>query len=77
MVIKAGMLPSIFVSRSENEFTCPSLVEGDLDQDGLVGASDLAVLLLDFGGCIGCYADLDLNDAVDGGDIALLLLMMN
>ncbi|NBP51756.1 MAG: hypothetical protein EBU70_11400, partial [Actinobacteria bacterium] len=60
-----------------NEFTCPSLVEGDLDQDGLVGASDLAVLLLDFGGCIGCYADLDLNDAVDGGDIALLLLMMN
>jgi hypothetical protein len=50
-------------------------VEGDLDGDGLVGASDIAVLLLDFGPCPGCPADLDGSGAVDGGDIAFLLLL--
>ena len=50
-------------------------IEGDLDGDGAVGASDIAVLLLDFGACLGCQSDLDGSGAVDAGDIALLLLM--
>ncbi len=58
-------------------FTCPSMAEGDLDQDGSVGAADLAMVLLDFGPCIGCYSDLDGNDEVDAGDVALVLLLMN
>ena len=50
-------------------------IEGDLDGDGAVGASDIAVLLLDFGACPGCAADLDGSGFVDAGDIAILLLM--
>jgi choice-of-anchor B domain-containing protein len=59
------------------EFTCPSTVEGDLDNDGSVGASDIAVALLDFGRCLGCLSDVDGTGDVDGGDISLLLLLMN
>jgi hypothetical protein len=59
------------------EFTCPSTVEGDLDNDGLVGASDIAVALLDFGRCLGCLSDVDGTGDVDGGDVSLLLLLMN
>jgi len=50
-------------------------IEGDLDGDGAVGASDIAILLLDFGPCGGCQSDLDGSGSVDGGDIALLLLL--
>jgi hypothetical protein len=52
-------------------------VEGDLDGDGLVGASDIAVMLLDFGPCTGCPADLDGSGTVDAGDIAFLLLLFS
>lgn len=44
----------------------------DLDGDGLVGAGDVAVLLLNFGEC--ARGDLDDSGCVDAGDIALLLL---
>jgi aminopeptidase S len=57
------------------EVACPSAIEGDLDGDGLVGAADIAVLLLDFGPCGGCASDLDQSGAVDSGDIAFLLLL--
>jgi hypothetical protein len=50
-------------------------IEGDLDGDGTVGAGDIAVMLLDFGPCIGCTSDLDGSGEVDGGDIAFLLLL--
>jgi hypothetical protein len=32
-------------------------------------------MLLDFGDCPGCVADLDGSGTVDGGDIAFLLLL--
>jgi hypothetical protein len=57
------------------ELVCPTALEGDLDGDGMVGASDIAVLLLDFGPCGGCASDLDRSGAVDSGDIAFLLLL--
>ena len=57
------------------EIVCPTALEGDLDGDGVVGAADLAVLLLDFGPCSGCASDLDQSGAVDSGDIAFLLLL--
>jgi len=56
---------------------CPTALEGDLDGDGMVGASDIAVLLLDFGPCGGCASDLDRSGAVDSGDIAFLLLLFS
>ncbi len=58
-----------------NTITCG--IQGDLDGDGAVGSSDLAVLLLDFGPCAGCPSDLDANGVVDGGDIAFLLLLFS
>lgn len=60
-------------SRSTSTGACG--VEGDLDGDGIVGAGDIAVLLLDFGACPGCPSDLDGSGEVDGGDIAFLLLL--
>ena len=50
---------------------------GDLDLDGVIGSSDVALLLLDFGRCAGCPSDLDGNSWVDNGDLALLLLMFD
>ncbi len=47
----------------------------DLDGDGLVGAGDVAVLLLNFGEC--APGDLDDSGCVDGGDVALLLLQFD
>lgn len=50
---------------------------GDLDADGLVGGSDLGLLLATWGdrcgGPEGCAADLDLDGDVDGEDLGLLL----
>ena len=53
---------------------CTPAPFGDLDGDRHVGSSDLALLLLDFGPCSGCAADLDQSGEVDGGDVAILLL---
>jgi formylglycine-generating enzyme required for sulfatase activity len=45
----------------------------DLDGDGVVVASDLAILLGAWGPCNDCEADFDANDLVDGADLATLL----
>ncbi|MFM7808271.1 MAG: hypothetical protein ACKPEA_10150, partial [Planctomycetota bacterium] len=67
--VKAGV-DEVFV----RAVTCQAGVFGDLDGDGIVGAGDLAVMLLDFGPCAGCPSDLDGTGIVDGGDVAILLL---
>ncbi len=48
---------------------CPA----DFDNDGTVGAADLAELLGSWGPCEGCPADLDGDGAVGPFDLALLL----
>ena len=51
---------------------------GDLDGDGFVLGSDIALALLDWGACTNaadCPADLDYDGTVGAGDIALFLLM--
>jgi len=52
-------------------------LQGDLDGDGVVGPSDISILLLDFGPCPGspCPSDLDGDGEVGSGDIAFLLLL--
>ena len=47
----------------------------DIDGDGVVGGSDLGLLLSEWGqcGCECCDADLDLDGVVDGADIGQLL----
>jgi hypothetical protein len=50
----------------------PSCVTADLDCDGTVGGSDLAMLLLDFGSA--GPTDLDGSGSTDFGDVAILLL---
>lgn len=45
----------------------------DLDCDGAVDASDLAMLLADWGKCSGCAGDVDGDGTVGGADLALLL----
>ncbi len=51
--------------------------QGDLDGDGLVNYSDVALLLLDFGPCQGCPSDLDGTGEVNTGDLAFLLLLFD
>ena len=48
---------------------CPA----DLDGDGFVGASDLAILLGSWGPCDGCPADFDGDGDVNAADLAQLL----
>ncbi len=48
----------------------------DLDRDGQVGASDLAILLGSWGPCLDecdCPADLDGDGQVGASDLAILL----
>ncbi len=45
----------------------------DLDGDGVVGASDLAVLLGSWGPCEGCPADFNGDGVVGAADLAVLL----
>jgi hypothetical protein len=42
-----------------------------------VSASDISILLLDFGPCPGCASDLDGSGEVDGGDLSFLLLLFD
>ena len=44
---------------------------GDVDGDGVIGGTDLATLLVSWGG--GGSADLDGSDRVDGSDLAIIL----
>ncbi len=48
---------------------CPA----DLDGDGTIGASDLAILLANWGPCLGCEADLNSDGVVGPFDLATLL----
>ena len=48
-------------------------VSGDLDADGLVGASDLAILLGSWGPCAACAADFNGDGVVNASDLAVLL----
>ncbi len=50
-----------------------TVVSADLDGDGSVGGSDLAIMLSAWGSCGGCPADLDGDGSVGGGDLAILL----
>ena len=49
---------------------CPA----DFDRDGLVGGSDLGLLLIAWGDCGDCPADLDGDGAVGGSDLGLLFV---
>jgi hypothetical protein len=46
---------------------------GDLDGDGVVGASDLAALIAAWGACGGCAEDLDGDGVVGASDLAALI----
>lgn len=50
---------------------------GDLNEDGLVNGTDLAVMLGQWGACVGdpelCIADLDSDGFVNGADLSLVL----
>lgn len=55
---------------------CHSAIPGDLDGDGIVGASDLLILLANWGpcgDCNDCPADLDDNCTVGASDLLILL----
>jgi len=53
---------------------CECLGAGDLDLDGFVGLTDLAILLADYGCTDGnCPADLDSDGDTDLADLALLV----
>ena len=45
----------------------------DLDHDGFVGGSDLAIVLGSWGDCADCGADLTGDDRVAGDDLAIVL----
>ncbi|MFM7133897.1 MAG: agmatine deiminase family protein, partial [Planctomycetota bacterium] len=47
--------------------------EGDIDGNGAVDGSDLALLLNGWGACAGCGGDIDGSGTIDGSDLALLL----
>lgn len=51
----------------------PAPCPGDFDGDGEVGASDLAILLGEWGATGGSPADLDGNGTVGAPDLAILL----
>jgi alpha-tubulin suppressor-like RCC1 family protein len=55
----------------------PVARRGDLDGDGVIGPSDISVMLLDFGTCAGCASDLDGSGTVDSGDLSFLLLLFD
>ena len=55
------------------EFQGVAICPADLDADGTIDASDLAILLGDWGPCPGCPADMDGDGGVGPFDLALLL----
>ncbi len=57
------------LSLTECDGGCPQ----DLDGDGTVGASDLAIVLGSWGPCEGCPADFNVDGVVDASDLAQVL----
>ena len=53
--------------------SAPMTTPGDLNGDGVVDASDLAIMLAAWGPCRGCPADLDGDGEVGPADLATLL----
>jgi 3',5'-cyclic AMP phosphodiesterase CpdA len=53
----------------------PSCMDADLDQDGVVGATDLSIVLNGWGNCgAACaFADIDGDGVTDGNDLAIVL----
>ncbi len=51
----------------------PPACPADINGDGSVNGSDLALLLQSWGACAKCAADIDPNGSIDGADLALLL----
>ena len=45
----------------------------DVNGDGVVNQTDLAIVLNSWGSCSGCAADIDRNLLVDGADLAHVL----
>lgn len=48
-------------------------IGGDLNDDGLVNGADLAIVLGNWGSCVGCPADINNDGVVDGADLAIVL----
>ena len=73
------VLPGGFVEAGMDDFEVAHLVceeapcVADLDGDGVVSASDLAMLLGSWGPCEGCPADFDGDGVVSASDLAVLL----
>ncbi len=51
----------------------PVPVTGDIDGDGVIGVSDLLILLGSWGACPGCPADLDCDGVAGVGDLLMVL----
>ena len=58
---------------------CPSVLFGDLNNDGSVNSADLGIQLGNFGICTAtpCLGDLNSDDVVDSSDTGLLLANFN
>jgi hypothetical protein len=46
---------------------------GDINNDGMVDGTDLAIVLGSWGKCVGCASDINGDDIVDGADLAIVL----
>lgn len=55
------------------DMTCTPAAPGDVDGDGIVGVSDVLLVLASWGACDGCPADLDGSGAVNVTDLLLVL----
>jgi len=53
--------------------SAPSCVLADLNCDGVVDGSDLAIVLGSWGPCTGCIADMNHDGVVDGSDLTIVL----
>lgn len=55
------------------QMCAPRARDADLNGDGAVDGSDLAIVLGSWGSCTGCPADINEDGVVDGSDLALVL----
>lgn len=65
--------PAINIGDYESE-SIPACVFADLDDNGVVGGFDLAIMLGSWGPCSGCPADINGDGRVDAADIGLLFI---
>lgn len=71
-VVEAGIDSVSFTS-----VVCNNSVYGDFNDDGVVDAADVGLMLLDFGVCVDCPTDLDGSGDVDSADVGLELLELS